>query len=106
MTGERVVPALFAVALAIGLSSCTSTTSPTQSSSPNFNDPDTLAQSIADKANDEPGALGTDTVTCLASGVPHEFTCNVANSQDGSTDTITATVSGDGTSWITSDGSG
>jgi hypothetical protein len=96
--------ALFLIALA-GCGGSSSSLSPkTQSSSAGYNDPNTLAQSIKQMANDKAQADGingsiTDEL-CILSATPHQFVCNATGS-DGSTSTTIATVSADGSSWIT-----
>jgi hypothetical protein len=70
-----------------------------------YNDPDTLAAAIQVQGNENltDGTTITN-VTCVhVSGT--QFTCNATGS-DGSTATVTATVSKDGSTWITSGASG
>jgi hypothetical protein len=75
------------------------------SSSSGLNDPNTLSQAIMRDANARYAKAGSSltatSVTCIAAGIPHEFTCNGTMS-NGMTQTVTATVSDDGQTYITS----
>lgn len=99
--GKRrwIVAASIALLLVLGVIAVIAKTSgPT-----GYNDPVTLANSIQANANEKLAATGGGTiveVTCIAAGVPHQFTCHATDS-GGDTSVVTATVSADGSSWIT-----
>ncbi|HEY5184008.1 MAG TPA: hypothetical protein VIM19_03685 [Actinomycetes bacterium] len=91
------VVTLVALAVAAGLRGTTPNTDGT-----GFNDPATLAQSIKDKTNASTGgaAGALVDVTCVPLDAPRQFLCRTIDT-NGTTYFVTATVSPDGTSWIT-----
>lgn len=66
-----------------------------------FNDPDVLAADIARTVNAKQTDGSSVTIICISDTTPHKFVCNGTWSDDTPSQTVTATVSTDGTTWIT-----
>jgi hypothetical protein len=108
-TGRNVTIAALLIAAAIGtavaISSGTSgSTTPNpgggSTAATDFNDPTTLGDDIMNTTNSKSGSNDITSVTCLPAG-PHQFSC-LGEGSDGSSYSVTATVSADGQSWQTS----
>jgi hypothetical protein len=108
---RRIIIAVCALALLVG-GGITAAVIKQQNASAGFNNPDTLAAdlktNIQDRANDKssdhyaPGLIVVG-VDCIAMSQPHQFSCIATMLHDGQTGTSTAiaTVSADGSSYIT-----
>jgi hypothetical protein len=108
---RRIIIAVCVLALLIG-GGITAAAIKQQNASAGFNNPDTLAADLktsiearsADPHSDHylPGVLILG-VNCIAMSQPHQFSCIVSDVLDGQTGTSTtiATVSADGSSYIT-----